>query len=190
MYTHNLDPVLLNIGFLSIRWYSLAYIFGIVFGWIYAKKLIEKIINKTFYKFNLKDFDEYISYLIFSIIIGGRIGYVIFYNFEYYSQNLLEILKIWKGGMSFHGALIGIILGTFIFANIKKLRAFIFLDLVACTAPIGIFFGRISNFINSELYGKPTGSSWGVVFPNIDNVLRHPSQIYEAILEGCFFSSF
>ena len=186
MYTHNLDPVLLNIGFLSIRWYSLAYIFGIILGWIYAKKLIEKIINKTFYKFNSQDFDDYISYLIFSIIIGGRVGYVMFYNFEYYSQNLLEILKIWKGGMSFHGALIGIILGTFIFANKRKLRAFVFLDLVACTAPIGIFFGRISNFINSELYGKPTGSSWGVVFPNIDNVLRHPSQIYEAILEGLF----
>ena len=102
MYTHNLDPVLLNIGFLSIRWYSLAYIFGIVFGWIYAKKLIEKIIKKTFYKFNLQDFDDYISYLIFSIVIGGRVGYVMFYNFEYYSQNLLEIFKIWKGGMSFH----------------------------------------------------------------------------------------
>ena len=184
MYTHNLDPVLLKLGFLSIHWYSLAYIFGIVFGWLYAKKLIKDIINKTNYKFNLQDLDDYISYLIFSIILGGRIGYILFYNFEYYSQNLLDTLKIWEGGMSFHGALIGIVLGTFIFANKKKVKAFILLDIVACTSPIGIFLGRLSNFINAELYGKPTEKSWGVIFPNVDNVARHPSQIYEAFLEG------
>ena len=184
MYTHNLDTVLLKLGFLSIHWYSLAYIFGIVFGWLYAKKLIKDIINKTNYKFNLQDLDDYISYLIFSIILGGRIGYILFYNFEYYSQNLLDTLKIWEGGMSFHGALIGIVLGTFIFANKKKVKAFILLDIVACTSPIGIFLGRLSNFINAELYGKPTEKSWGVIFPNVDNIARHPSQIYEALLEG------
>ena len=124
MYTHNLDPVLLKFGFLSIHWYSLAYIFGIIFGWVYAKKLIKQIINKTHYNFNLKDFDDYISFLIFSIILGGRLGYVIFYNLEYYSQNLLDILKIWEGGMSFHGALIGIVIGTLVFAKKKKCEGF------------------------------------------------------------------
>ena len=184
MYIHDLNPVLINFGFLEIRWYSLAYIFGILIGWWIAKKIINfKIQNKNL-EFDSKIFDDLISYIIISIIVGGRLGYVIFYNFSYYVSNPFDIFKIWQGGMSFHGALLGIILATYIFSKKVKVNYFFFLDLVACVAPIGIFFGRIANFINSELYGKPTELFWSVIFPKIDEIPRHPSQLYEATLEG------
>ena len=115
MYTHNLDPVLLNFGFLEIRWYSLAYIFGILFGWWLGKKIISHILKHSNHKFNPRDFDDLITYIVISIIIGGRIGYVIFYNLAYYISNPFDIIKVWEGGMSFHGALIGIIVGTYLF---------------------------------------------------------------------------
>jgi phosphatidylglycerol:prolipoprotein diacylglycerol transferase len=184
MFTHNLDPVIFNIGIVSIRWYSLAYILGIVIGWWYGKKLI---LNKTWIleeKFNLKHFDDLITYLVVSIIIGGRLGYVVFYNIEYYLSNPVDIFKIWEGGMSFHGALIGIILGTYIFAIRRKIKTLFLLDVLACVSPIGIFFGRIANFINSELVGKVSSVPWSVIFPKIDLMPRHPSQLYEAVLEG------
>ena len=184
MYTHNIDPVLLNIGFIVIRWYSLAYIFGIIIGWWLGKKIISHILKSTNLKFNLKDFDDLISYLVFSIIIGGRLGYIIFYNFGYYISNPLDIVKVWEGGMSFHGALIGVIIGTYLFSKKKNVSAFFLLDIIACVSPVGIFFGRIANFINSELIGKVSNVSWSVIFPNIDMLPRHPSQLYEAILEG------
>jgi len=184
MYTHNLDPVLLDLGLITIRWYSLAYIFGIVIGWWFGKRIIRHVIKNYNLKFNLEDFDDLISYLIISIILGGRIGYIIFYNFEYYISNPLEILKVWEGGMSFHGALLGIILGTYLFSKKRAVSTFFLLDIIACVAPIGIFLGRIANFINSELIGKATNVSWSVIFPLVDTVPRHPSQIYEAILEG------
>ena len=184
MYTHNLDPVLIDFGFIVIRWYSLAYIFGIVIGWWFGKKIISHILKNNNFKFEVDDFDDLISYLIFSIVIGGRIGYVIFYNFEYYISNALEILKIWEGGMSFHGALIGIIIGTHLFSKKKGVKTFFILDIIACVAPIGIFLGRIANFINGELIGKVTNISWSVVFPQVDTLTRHPSQLYEAFLEG------
>tara|TARA_B100001989_G_C24421799_1_gene404384 strand:+ start:77 stop:862 length:786 start_codon:yes stop_codon:yes gene_type:complete len=184
MFTHNLDPVLVDFGFIAIRWYSLAYIFGIIIGWWYGKKIILKK-NEAFSSgINIKDFDDLITYLIFAIIFGGRFGYILFYNFEYFILNPIEILKIWKGGMSFHGALIGIILTTIIFSAKRKIKTFIFLDIIACVSPIGILLGRIANFINGELVGKITNVYWGVVFPKIDNLVRHPSQLYEAILEG------
>ena len=178
MFTNNFDPVALEIFSLSISWYSLAYIFGIIFGWLYCKKILIKddIIQKLF--------EDYISYLIIGIIIGGRLGYVIFYNFPYFLSNPVEIFMIWNGGMSFHGGLIGIIISSYLFSKKNKINIFIFLDLVSITAPIGILFGRISNFINGELVGKVTNSDWGVFFPNYDDKLRHPSQLYEAFLEG------
>ena len=120
MYTHNLDPVLFDFGFLVIRWYSLAYIVGILIGWWLGKRIILKKFQTIDFKFNIKEFDNLITYLIISILVGGRIGYVLFYNFEYYLSNPLNIIKIWEGGMSFHGALIGIILGTYWF-SIKKI---------------------------------------------------------------------
>ena len=178
MFTNNFDPVAFEIFSLSIRWYSLSYIFGIIFGWVYCKKILIK--NDIF----LKLFEDYIPYLIIGIIIGGRLGYVIFYNFGYFLNNPIEILMIWNGGMSFHGGLIGIIISSYLFSKKNKKDIFIFLDLVSITAPIGILFGRISNFINGELVGKVTKSSWGVFFPTYDDKLRHPSQLYEAFLEG------
>ena len=184
MYTHNLEPVLLDFGIIVIRWYSLAYIFGIVFGWWFGKKIISHILKNTNLNFKLNDFDDLISYLIISIIAGGRIGYVIFYNFEYYISNPLEIIKVWEGGMSFHGALIGIIIGTYMFSKKRGVPIFFMLDIIACVAPIGIFFGRIANFINAELIGKVTNVSWSVIFPLVDTLPRHPSQLYEAMLEG------
>ena len=184
MFTHSLDPILFDFGFIAIRWYSLAYIFGIIIGWWYGKKIIIKKNEELNQKINLSDFDDLITYIIIAIILGGRLGYVVFYNFEYFIQNPFEILKVWEGGMSFHGALIGIILATVIFSAKRKIKTLFFLDIIACVSPIGIFFGRIANFINSELVGKVTNVYWGVIFPKIDNLIRHPSQLYEAILEG------
>jgi phosphatidylglycerol:prolipoprotein diacylglycerol transferase len=184
MYIHDLNPILIDFGFFEVRWYSLAYIFGILIGWWAAKKIIKfKIQNKTF-EFDSAIFDDLISYIVISIIIGGRLGYIIFYNLPYYISNPIDIFKIWQGGMSFHGALMGVVLSIFVFSKKVKINSFIFLDLIACVAPIGIFFGRIANFINGELYGKPTNLFWSVIFPKVDEVPRHPSQLYEATLEG------
>ena len=182
MYTHNLDPILFDFGFLVIRWYSLAYIFGILVGWWLGKRVIQKKFKNQ--NFDIKEFDNLITYIIISILLGGRIGYVLFYNFGYYVLNPFDVIKIWEGGMSFHGALIGIILGTYWFSIKKNIQTFFLLDIIAFVAPIGIFFGRIANFINGELIGKTTNVFWGMIFPNIDNNLRHPSQLYEAFLEG------
>ena len=184
MYSHNLNPILIDFGFIAIRWYSLAYIFGIFIGWWFGKKIITHIFKNYYLKFNIKEFDDFITYIIISLIFGGRIGYVIFYNIEYFILNPLDIFKIWEGGMSFHGALIGIILGTYLFSKKRNIPVFFLLDIVACVSPIGIFFGRIANFINGELIGKVTTLSWGVIFPAAGMLPRHPSQLYEAMLEG------
>ena len=156
MIIHNFDPVLIDLGLIQIRWYSLAYIFSIILGWVYALKIIKTTQNnnKNFEMVKKSDFDDLIIYLVLGIILGGRIGYVIFYNLEYYSQNFLEIFKLWKGGMSFHGGLLGVIAAIFIFTKSKKNSFFKYADVVACAVPIGLFFGRIANFINGELYGK------------------------------------
>ena len=178
MFINNFDPVAIQIMSLEIRWYSLAYITGIIIGWLLCKKIFIKNSNIN------KKFDDYITYLIIGIIVGGRIGYIIFYNFNYYINNILDIFKIWEGGMSFHGGLIGVIVVSIIFAKKNKQDSFLYMDLVSLVAPIGIFFGRIANFINSELYGRATEVPWAVIFIQIDNLPRHPSQLYEAILEG------
>ena len=178
MFINNFDPVALNFLSIKIHWYSIAYILGIIFGWIYCKKKLIK--DNTI----LKLFDDLLAYIIIGIIIGGRLGYVLFYNLKYYLENIPEIFMIWNGGMSFHGGLLGVLVATFFFSKKHKINLYIFLDLISLSAPIGIFFGRIANFINSELYGKETDVLWSVKFLAIDNVSRHPSQIYEAILEG------
>ena len=186
MIIHNFDPVLIDLGFFQIRWYSVAYILGIVLGWMYANKIIKLTSNN---KYNFKQvtttqFDDLIVYLVIGIILGGRLGYVIFYNLEYYTQNLLEIFKLWQGGMSFHGGLIGIIISTILFSKKSNTNFFKLADIISCVAPIGILLGRMANFINGELYGKITTLPWGIIFPYAGNLPRHPSQIYEAILEG------
>ena len=180
MFINNFDPVAFEIFSLEIRWYSLAYIAGILLGWVIAKKVFIQNLEIE------KKFDDYITYLIISIIIGGRLGYVLIYNYNYYINNPLDIFKIWEGGMSFHGGLIGVILASIIFAKKNNQNPFLYMDTVALVAPIGIFFGRISNFINSELYGAVTNMPWAVTFIQVDNLPRHPSQIYEAFLEGIF----
>ena len=178
MFINNFDPVAFQIFSLEIRWYSLAYIVGIALGWAYCKK---KLI-KDEYIFEL--FDDFVTYLIVGVILGGRLGYALFYNLKYYLENPIEILMIWNGGMSFHGGLIGVIIASQLFSSKYKVNKFIFLDLVSLSAPIGIFFGRIANFINSELYGRATDLPWSVQFILIDNIKRHPSQLYEAFFEG------
>ncbi len=186
MIVHSFDPVLIDFGLFQIRWYSMAYILGIILGWIYAVRIIH-LTNQNNYNFEQikkSQFDDLIIYLVVGIILGGRIGYVIFYNFEYYSQNFLEIFKLWQGGMSFHGGLLGVIISIIIFSKKTKTNFFKFADIVSCVAPIGIFFGRIANFINGELYGKIANVPWGVIFPNGGDIPRHPSQLYEALLEG------
>ena len=178
MFINNLDPVAFQFFSIEIRWYSLAYIFGIIFGWIYCKK---KLIND---KKILTLFDDLLTYVILGIIVGGRLGYVIFYNLEYYINNLVEIFFIWNGGMSFHGGLLGVFVVTYFFSRKHNINSYIFLDLISLVAPIGIFLGRIANFINSELYGRETEVFWSVKFIAIDNISRHPSQLYEAFFEG------
>jgi phosphatidylglycerol:prolipoprotein diacylglycerol transferase len=186
MIVHNFDPVLVDLGLFQIRWYSISYILGIVLGWLYAVRIIKQITkNKYNYQpITTSHFDDLIIYLILGIVVGGRLGYVIFYNFEYYVQNFFDIFKLWEGGRSFHGGLAGVIIAIFIFSKRTKINFFKFSDIVACVAPIGIFLGRIANFINGELYGKISNLPWAMVFPYGGNVARHPSQIYEAILEG------
>ena len=178
MFINNFDPVAFQIMSFEIRWYSLAYILGIVIGWTLCKKVFIKNSDIN------EKFDDYITYLIIGIILGGRLGYVIFYNFSYYSENILDIFKIWQGGMSFHGGLLGVIASSYIFAKKNNQNIFSYLDQVSLVAPIGIFFGRLANFINSELYGTTTDVPWSVIFIKLDNLSRHPSQLYEAILEG------
>ena len=178
MFINNFDPVAFQIFSFEIRWYSLAYIIGILLGWVLSKKIFIKNLEIN------KKFDDYISYLIIGIIVGGRLGYIVFYNFNYYLNNILDIFKIWEGGMSFHGGLIGVICASIVFAKKNKQDYFLYTDVVALAAPIGIFFGRLANFINSELYGSPTEVPWAVTFVQVDNLSRHPSQLYEAVLEG------
>ena len=178
MFINNFDPVAIQIFTIEIRWYSLAYIAGILIGWILSKRIF--ISNPQ-----LKEkFDDYITYLIIGIIIGGRLGYVFFYNFNYYLNNFFEIFMIWQGGMSFHGGLVGVIIVSFWFAKKNNQNPFEYLDIVSLVAPIGIFFGRVANFINSELYGIETSLPWAVKFTQVDNLFRHPSQLYEAFFEG------
>jgi phosphatidylglycerol:prolipoprotein diacylglycerol transferase len=178
MFINNFDPVAFQIMSFEIRWYSLAYILGIIIGWILCKKIFIKNLDIN------QRFDDFISYLIIGIIIGGRLGYVLFYNFNYYINNIVDIFKIWQGGMSFHGGLLGIIVASILFAKKNNQDTFIYTDLVSLVAPVGIFFGRFANFINSELYGKVTEVPWAVTFVQVDNLSRHPSQLYEAIFEG------
>tara|TARA_B100000989_G_scaffold198792_1_gene150239 strand:+ start:3 stop:785 length:783 start_codon:yes stop_codon:yes gene_type:complete len=178
MFINNFDPVAIQIFSLEIRWYSLAYIVGILIGWILSKKVFIS-------DHNIKEkFDDFVTYAIFGIIVGGRLGYVLFYNFIYYSNNFFEIFKIWQGGMSFHGGLLGIIIVSIWFSKKNGHNPFNYLDAVSFVAPIGIFFGRIANFINSELYGVETKLPWAVKFIRIDDLYRHPSQLYEALFEG------
>ena len=176
----NINPVAIDLGIIQIRWYAISYIAGILFSWGFILNIIKfknlKIDNKVI--------SELISNSMIGIIIGGRLGYVIFYNPDYYLNNLLEVFKLWNGGMSFHGGFIGVIFAVIYSSKISKTPILILADLIAIVAPIGIFFGRLANFINGELYGRITNHSFGMIFPNAGNSPRHPSQLYEAFFEG------
>lgn len=182
----HIDPIIFEIGPLAIRWYSLAYIAGILCGWLYGRSLIA---NKNFWYQRVPPLDaerwlDFIFWAIIGIILGGRLGYILFYQLELYLANPSDIYKVWQGGMSYHGGLIGLVTVTALFAFFKKIPLLSILDLIACISPIGIFFGRIANFINAELYGRVTTMPWGVIFPGGGPDPRHPSQLYEAALEG------
>jgi len=176
----NIDPVLIEFGPFVIRWYALAYIVGLLVGWRYMRVLAKGSLRPI----ALQDIDDFVVWATLGVIIGGRLGYVLFYNLQYYTGNPLAALEVWKGGMSFHGGLIGVIVATLIFVHRRKVQFLPFADLVACAAPIGLFLGRIANFINGELYGRVTDVPWAMVFPRGGPEPRHPSQLYEAGLEG------
>jgi len=181
MFVNNLDPVAITLFNIDIRWYSLAYIFGLIFSIQYGKFLITK---NNFFEFEKDILDDYLPYAILGIILGGRIGYILFYDLAFYIKNPIQIFYIWQGGMSFHGGLVGIILISLYFVKKKQIDFYVFSDLLALISPIGLFLGRIANFINSELIGLPSNLPWSVIFIKIDQIPRHPSQLYEALLEG------
>ncbi len=176
-----IDPVAIQLGPLAIRWYALAYIAGIVLGWRLIGWLDKKQPQSMLSK---KQLDDMIMWGVFGVVLGGRLGYVLFYNLEYFVANPADIFKTWQGGMSFHGGALGVILGFYLFAHLQKIPYLRLMDLVCCAVPIGLFLGRLSNFANGELYGRVTDASWGVVFPHGGSLPRHPSQLYEAALEG------
>lgn len=176
----NIDPIALSIGPITIYWYALSYIAGI-FGCIfYAKKVSEKYSLGL----NQEHFDAIFTYLIIGIIIGGRSGYVLLYDPVRYFENPLEIMQTYKGGMSFHGGLVGLIVAMYIFAERYKIPYLKLMDLASIVGPFAIMLGRFANFINAELYGRVTDAPWGIIFPNSDGMPRHPSQLYEAFSEG------
>ncbi len=177
----NIDPVALSLGPIELRWYSLAYLAGIILGWLLISRINRKYGGGYI---TPKALESLPMWIVISVVLGGRLGYVLFYNFEYYLNNISEMLQVWHGGMSFHGGLAGVIIGAFVFARVHKLKYFRVTDLLAIATPIGLFFGRLANFVNKELIGKPVEFlSWRVVYPG-DNFGRHPSQIYEALTEG------
>lgn len=180
-----INPVLVSIGPLPIRWYALAYIAGLVFGWAYVRYLVgNAALWNGVPRPTPASIDDLIVYLAFGIILGGRLGYVLFYNPAFYLAHPGEIVAVWKGGMSFHGGLIGAALGIFLFARQVKVPVLSVMDVSAAGVPIGLFLGRLANFIKPELWGRPTDAPWAMIFPGSDGVPRHPSQLYEAGLEG------
>ncbi len=175
-----IDPVALSLGPLEIRWYALAYLAGI----ISAMLVMNREAKRPDTVFSVDDIARLTNNCVFGIIVGGRLGYVLFYNADFYLSAPLEIFKVWQGGMSFHGGFLGVVIATILTVRKTKIPLFSIADLLACVAPIGLFFGRIANFINGELYGRVTEHPIGMVFPNGGVMPRHPSQLYEAFLEG------
>jgi phosphatidylglycerol---prolipoprotein diacylglyceryl transferase len=180
-----LDPILLQVGPLAIRWYALAYIAGILLGWVYARAIIKSPrpwggtapISTT-------QFDDFVLWITLGVILGGRTGYVLFYNLPHFVDHPLEIVQLWKGGMSFHGGFIGCIIAVLWFARRNGVPVLSLGDLSCAVGPIGLFLGRLANFINGELWGRPSNVPWAMVFPGGGPLPRHPSQLYEAGLEG------
>lgn len=178
----DIDPIALHIGAnYGIRWYALAYLAGFLGGWFYAGRLADLDADR---RPNRQDIDDILPLLVLGVILGGRLGYVLFYNPAFYFEHPLQIPFIWEGGMSFHGGLLGVATVSILYARRHKFPPLALGDILATVAPIGLFFGRIANFVNGELYGRITTAPWGVMFPAGGDIPRHPSQLYEAVLEG------
>ncbi len=176
----NIDPIIFSIGSISVYWYSLSYVFGVLIGWYYANKIIDLYdIGVT-----KKHFEDFITWIIVGLVVGARLGHVFFYEPVRYLKNPIDILKTYEGGMSFHGGAVGLFVVAYFFAKKHKISFLALGDLMAAGAPIGLMLGRITNFINAELYGRVTDVPWAFIFPRSDNRPRHPSQLYEAALEG------
>jgi phosphatidylglycerol---prolipoprotein diacylglyceryl transferase len=176
-----IDPVAVSLGPFAIRWYALAYIAGLLIGWRYCLALSKKppLLARA------QDVDDFLVWATLGVILGGRTGYVLFYRPEYYFSTPSEILKVWHGGMSFHGGALGVIVALVLFCRQRSIALLAFGDVIACAVPIGLFFGRIANFINGELWGRITDVPWAMIFPSDPSGLpRHPSQLYEASMEG------
>jgi phosphatidylglycerol:prolipoprotein diacylglycerol transferase len=182
----NFDPVLVQIGPIAIRWYALAYVAGILLGWRYIAGLVkaERLWARRGPIATTLQIDDLILWITLGVIVGGRLGHVFFYTPQLIWTDPVEILKTWKGGMSFHGGTLGVLVAVLAFARVNKLDLFRLGDVVCAAAPIGLFFGRVANFINGELWGRVTTAPWGMVFPYGGPLPRHPSQLYEAALEG------
>jgi len=176
----HIDPVAFSLGPLQIRWYALAYIAGLVLGWRYAIYLA----GRSPHGIKRQDVDDFLSWATLGVVLGGRLGYVLFYKPGYYLYHPLEIFAVWHGGMSFHGGALGVIIAIIWFCRRRKIPMFAFGDIICCATPIGLFFGRIANFINGELWGRVTDVPWGIIFPTGGPLPRHPSQLYEAAMEG------
>ncbi len=181
-----IDPVIFSLGPLAVRWYGLAYVVGIVLGWRYARRIVEtgRLWPGGKAPMTLIDLDDFLLWGVLGIVAGGRIGYILFYDFAAVAANPLRALEIWNGGMSFHGGLIGTLLAMVLFARARSIPLFNLFDVVGAVVPIGLFFGRLANFINAELWGKLTNVPWAFVFPTGGPFPRHPTQLYEAGLEG------
>jgi phosphatidylglycerol:prolipoprotein diacylglycerol transferase len=180
-----INPVLISIGPLAVRWYALAYIVGIIAGWFYARVIIaaERLWGGPA-PLTVIDFDDFVVWITLGIILGGRTGYVLFYNLPHFAAHPLQIFELWNGGMSFHGGFLGCLVAIVVFAWRRGIPILSLADVTAAVTPIGLFLGRIANFINGELWGRPADVPWAFIFPNGGPVPRHPSQLYEAALEG------
>ncbi|MDC0254551.1 prolipoprotein diacylglyceryl transferase [Bacteriovoracales bacterium] len=177
-----LDPVIFSLGPLQVRWYGMMYVIGFVISGF----LMRKLVDEGFFHVEKEKVDSYITHSIIGLFLGARFFYVFVYNWDYYSQNLPELLAVWRGGLSYHGAIIGLIGGAFVFARKNKIPFLQILDVTCVVGSQGVFWGRIGNFINGELYGRVTEVPWGMIFPGGGPYPRHPSQLYEAVLEGLF----
>ncbi len=178
----DIDPIAFEIGPLAVRWYALSYMAGILLGWWYALKLARSGPEGS--RPTAPEIDDFITWMVLGVIAGGRLGYVLFYAPGVYLESPLEALMIWKGGMSFHGGMLGVLLAMVLYARKRQIPLLRLSDIVCAAVPIGLFFGRLANFVNAELYGKHTDVWWGVIFPDGSGFPRHPSQLYEAFLEG------
>jgi len=176
-----IDPVVVSFGPFAIRWYALAYIAGLIIGWRYCLAMAKQTPQVA----RVQDIDDFLVWATLGVVLGGRTGYILFYNFDYYAAHPLEIFALWHGGMSFHGGMLGVIVALILFCRQRKIPLLAFSDIIVCAVPIGLFFGRIANFINGELWGRATDVPWAMIFPtDPDHLPRHPSQLYEAFLEG------